>query len=215
MGNKSTLHSVTQSLYDRYVRAHIPRVYGNYGGIAARDCRLLDFNKTFPDYKTGLIEAIEHHINPGDIVTLVGAGRGVSSVRIAQQGATVHAYEAAKQMIPVAKETVETAGFSDQLIFYYATVGEAIDVYGSEFGPSLEPRLLGTNDVLVMDCEGAELSILKGLGSYPETVLVETHPEKGVSTKSVYVALRERGYDVVSNPYNSDSEHKQVLEAVK
>lgn len=215
MGIDSTCYAYAQTVYDRFLRSRLPRRYGNYGGIAARDVRLLDFTATFPDYKQGLIEAIEFHINPEDTVTLVGAGRGVSSVRIAEQGATVHAYEAAKEMIPVAKETVQVAGYDHQTTFHHRTVGDSIDVYGSEFGPHMKPKFLNPNDVLVMDCEGAEYSILKDLHHYPETVIVETHPEKEVKTKWVESVLLDAGYDVVNNPYKEDSPNKRVLEAVK
>jgi hypothetical protein len=52
--------------------------------------------------------------------------------------------------------------------------------------------------VLELDCEGAELAILRALpeATAPDTVVVETHPHLGVTEDAVREALDGSGYRV-------------------
>lgn len=62
-------------------------------------------------------------------------------------------------------------------------------------------------DVLEMDCEGAEADIIKDLTEFPDTIIVETHPEKGTPTPEVERALREHGYDISDKRVDRDDGH--------
>jgi len=208
--NSSTLTStvpepvkkVVQRAYDGFVRDHLPRTWCVYGDIPARDNRLLDTTDYKPHYKEGLVSAIREGVHDGDNVVLVGGGRGISSVHCARQGATVTAYEASAEMCDIARETVARQGWSQAVDVRHAIVGEALDVFGELGKPdAISPDALETGDVLIMDCEGAEMGILRRLEDWPATVIVETHPGMGATTGAVRTRLEHRGYDVTDRAY--------------
>jgi len=208
--------SITQRLYNSTVRRYLPRKLCIYNGVPARGPRLFDHTDTLPEYKAGLKSAIEDHVTDGDKATLVGGGRGVSSVWLARQGATVVAHEAAEEMLDIARETVDHQGLTDSVEVRQSLVGEAIDVYGSAAQATvISPDQLKTGDVLVLDCEGAERSILGGLSDLPPTIVVETHPEFGVPVEETAEVLREMGYSVESRAYEPGRESKRVLTGEK
>jgi Methyltransferase FkbM domain len=82
----------------------------------------------------------------------------------------------------------------------HAVVGVAISVYGSEESQSsavIDPADLPRCDVLELDCEGAEITILENMRIAPRSVLVETHGLHGATTGRVHKLLEDRNYDVV------------------
>lgn len=202
-----------QTVYDELLREHLPRTFGIYAGVPARDARLLDATKRKPDYKRGLLKAINEEITDGDKVTLIGGGRGVSSVHIIEAGADhLIAYEAAAEMLAIAQETVEIAGGEDSVTFREALVGPAIEVYGAyDDADRIAPSDFDPNEVLVMDCEGAEVGILENLTTWPETIIVETHPERDTDPKVVRDRLLEQGCEVRSLPYEPEARSDKVV----
>jgi len=209
------IRTAVQTVYDATIREYLPRKWGVYGTIPARSLRLFDQTDRFPTYKTGLKTAISANVADGDHVVLVGGGRGVSSTWAARQGATVTAHEAAAEMLPIARETVTMQGVDQQVTVKHSLVGEGIDIYGSAADAVVvSPADLETGDVLMMDCEGAEVSILDGLDDLPETVIVETHPEKGSPTEETKALLEGHDYHIESLVYEPGSTDKRVLVGV-
>jgi len=208
------MRSIIQPIYDATIRPHLPRKWGVYDGIPVRSPRLFDATDEKPNYKAGLKQAISEHVGQDDHVELVGGGRGISSVWCAEQGATVTAYEAAEQMAQLVEETTTRQDVAERVTVIHALVGEGIDVYGSAAKADVvHPSEIGRADALVMDCEGAETSILDGLEMWPETIIVESHPEwdaPGVETAST---LQDRGYSIQSYEYTPGREDKPVLAA--
>lgn len=85
----------------------------------------------------------------------------------------------------------------DNVVVKHAIVGAAIHVYGrSASTPITSPPDIPQCDVLQLDCEGAELIILKDMRIRPRTILVETHGLYGSPTRSVGTLLKELGYNV-------------------
>jgi len=80
-----------------------------------------------------------------------------------------------------------------------AIVGAAIGVYRNR-GEALPPVLPATElpacDVLELDCEGAEITILRDMRISPRVALVETHGMLGAPSREVRRALEARGYVV-------------------
>lgn len=207
---------IIQRVYDETIRPVLPRKWCVYGDVPARDARLLDFTDHVPNYKQGLKRAIDDTVEAGDTVTVVGGGRGVSSVWLARRGAEVLAYEAAAEMVDIARETVAMQDVADAVTFRHALVGEAVDVYGSAAeADRVPPSELRTHDVLVLDCEGAEVAILEGLSDWPEAVIVETHPGRGAPTAAVRDRLSAGGrdYAVGTYQYEPGRDDKYVLRA--
>lgn len=204
---------LARQAYNRTLRPHLPRKFGVYAGVTVRWPVLLDLTDRLPEFKSGLVGAIGETVEDGDRVTLVGGGRGVSAVHCVRAGAgRVDAYEAAAEMLEIARETTEIEGCAGSVAFHHALVGEAVDVFG-EFAEAawLDPADLDAGDVLVLDCEGAERSILAGLEARPRAVVVETHPEQGVPTAEIRDLLERAGYAVDSREYEPDRDLKRVL----
>ena len=80
----------------------------------------------------------------------------------------------------------------------HAVVGKAIGVYDSagNVGPIMPPYQLPPCDVLQLDCEGAEVEILRMMIIHPRVALVETHGMFGAPTDLVASLLEKRGYAV-------------------
>lgn len=204
-------YNIVQSVYDAVLRDHLPRKMVAYGDIPVRDGRLFDATDRIHPYKPGLERAIREHVDGGE-ATLIGGGRGISSVWLAQEGASVTAYEAAEEMVSFAEETLKMKGQRENVTIRHALVGEGIEVFGSaDNAEILSPVELETGDILVMDCEGAEKSILEGLADLPQRIIVETHPGCGVSTAKTRALLNGRGYIVTGLEYHPDYPDKRVL----
>lgn len=208
---------LVQRLYNRLLRPHLPRKYGVFAGVTARDKRLLDTTNRMDDYKHGLLDAIHEHVTEGDYVTIVGFGRGVTTVHALREGpARVTGYEAASGMIDVGRETIALADVNDAKVnVVHAVVGEAIDVFGSTAGARcVDPANL-TGDVLICDCEGAELSILDGLDADAfDRYVIETHPRKGASAADV-VSRMPAECDVRIREHHRDKPRKAVVVATR
>lgn len=160
-----------------------------YNTVAVRDTPLIDGGDYYPEHKRDLCHAVADTVTATDGVVMVGGGRGVAAVWAARQGATVTVYEAAAEMVSTLRETAELNGVTDQIDVRHAVVGPAHDVYGDiAEATTVDPATL-TGDVLVLDCEGAELDILPVDGF--RTSIVETHPRYDAPTDVVLDCLGE------------------------
>jgi hypothetical protein len=208
-------YKLIQKVYNNTVRSHLPTKYRLLAGVAVPDAPLLDLTADKREYKQGLMSAIIEGIEDGDHVDLVGFGRGVSTVRAFDAGAEhVTAYEAAEEMISLARETVEVnRPFDSRLSVEQAVVGDPIEVYGDDSKATIQkPENLSDADVLILDCEGSELSIIENLGIYPRTIICETHPERGVPADEVLEIIPD-DYSITLRDYepNCRPEKKIIL----
>lgn len=211
---------LAQLAYNRVLRHRLPRSYGLYAGVVARDRRLLDLDVRVDDYKPGLLDAIDETVQAGDTVTLVGFGRGVSTVYTLAAGADrVIAYEAAQEMIDIGRETLSINTDEPEAVdIRHALVGPPIEVYGAfEETPRIDPADIEIGDVLICDCEGAEAAIIDRFvdafgpnvadsPGWPDRMLIEAHPERGVPEKLWTDALDDAGYSRTTRPYNRNGE---------
>lgn len=212
----STTYHLLQWFYNWTVRPYLPKTWAIYGGVTVRNARLFDLEARDPDYKRGLIEAIREHSGNRD-VELVGLGRGVSTVHALQAGATrVTAYEASSNMIDEARTTLGVNKCDQsRLTIRHALVGQEVNVFGTVGeADRISPSELSAADVLVLDVEGAEIGILDGLGMWPETVIVETHPALGAPTEAVLDRLESLYADVEAREHKPGAPpEKQVVVA--
>ena len=212
----STKYKLLQEIYNRTVRPYLPKTWAVYSGVTVRNARLFDLEACDPDYKLGLIEAIREHSESRN-VELVGLGRGVSTVHAIQAGAThVTAYEASKSMIDEARTTLDVNWCDrSRLTIRHALVGEDVNVFGAVGeADQMFPSELNTADMLVLDVEGAELGILDSISTWPEIVIVETHPVLGAPTTEVLDRLEPVYADVEAREHKPGAPpEKQVVVA--
>ena len=93
--------------------------------------------------------------------------------------------------------TVRLNGVEDRCSIYHALVGEDIHVHGPMKGASkIPPSNIPNCDVLELDCEGAEYSILQNLKIEPRVIVVEVHTPT-IPRDSVTEELKNKNYEII------------------
>lgn len=207
--------NIVKKLYDNTIRRHLPRKFIVFNSVpVARVGRLFDAVDEHRQYKEPNICAIRGHIEPGDRVVTIGGGFGVTAVvaaRAAREQGSVIIYEADARRTEVIEETVKVNRVDSICDLNHAVVGQSIEVAGgSGVGKVLPASDLPPCDVLEMDCEGAEGKILDGLSIRPRILIVETHPEKALSTESIETRITDLGYRILSRERDPTDGHVLV-----
>ena len=178
-----------------------------------------------PDYESTLVAALRERVESGDRVVVVGGGLGITTtVAAIQAGATgtVDCFEGASEGVEKVRRTALLNGVASRVSVHHAVVAQSISVYGTEPDQAVvPPSALPDCEVLELDCEGAEVDILRGMTIRPRVILVETHGLYGASAALVTSILENLGYNVadlgVAEPrVQQDCEEGdiKVLEAV-
>lgn len=187
-------------LYDATIRPYLPRKLLVRNQVVVNTGRILDRTTIDPTHKDRLIDAIREYVRPGDTVVVVGGGLGVDSVWAARESGPdgrVIAFEAASNMVSIARETARLNGVADQVTVKHAAIGEVKSDYGPTEGVShLDPADLPQADVLVADCEGCEQHLLERLEIRPGVVIIECHPQFDAPVDDVVSQLSYHGYAV-------------------
>jgi hypothetical protein len=155
-----------------------------------------------PGYEAALVAGLRETVRPGDSVVVVGAGLGVTAVvaaLCAGSSGTVQCFEGSKEYVRRAEQTAARNRISN-INVHHAVVAKLITTFrggvASDLGPVLPPSQLPPCNVLQMDCEGAEVEILRELIIQPRVIVVETHGVFGAPTDLVASLLEKRGYVV-------------------
>jgi hypothetical protein len=200
-------------LYRRTIRKALPMRAVKYAGIPiSRNRRLGDgtlpdflfphFLADIADYEVTLIRAMRSQIRIGDAITIVGGGEGVTAAIAAKavgEAGSVVCFEGSREGVRDINITAARNKVSDRLTVIHAVIGEAIGVYGA---PDSQSRLvlpateLPECDILELDCEGAEITILRDMTIRPRAIIVETHGMFGAPAATVREQLENMGYDV-------------------
>lgn len=153
-----------------------------------------------PSYEAALVTGLNAHVRPGDRVVVVGGGIGVTVVVAALRGGPaghVECFEGNLTNCGLVRETAALNGV-ENLRVHHAVVARDIAVYGTaaEVGEIVPPDDLPACDVLELDCEGAELQILREMTIRPRVLLVETHGVYGAPSRLVAGLMQAAGYTV-------------------
>jgi len=175
-------------------------------GVAVPSVEPVDGRDHYPDHEQAPIRSLRRHVRRGDDVVVVGGGWGVTTVvaaRMTHFEGSVTTFEPTSRMLETIERTVTTNRVEDLVTLRHAAIGRVSDSNEQYFGPvdseSRSPEALPACDVLELDCEGAELSILRELGVAPRLVIVECHPHLGAPEADVRTALDDRGYEVIAS----------------
>jgi hypothetical protein len=119
---------------------------------------------------------------------------------------SVTVYEGAKRSADRVSAVTERNGVSGRVNVEHAVVAQGDNLSGSAGGAdTVSPTDLPECDVLELDCEGAELEILRRMELQPRVILVETHDHLGAPIDEVEQVLKDRSYDIVSrDPFDAD-----------
>lgn len=200
------LTDLIQPMYNRYVRPFCPRKPGMYNGVVSPAPKLLDRTDHIPEYKNELLWSIREAVRPGDHVVVIGGGKGIASViagRSAAPDGRVITYEAREEQAKICSRAMAM-----NRIHNWTTVPCHVDTvldetYDGTTGSRVDATDLPPHSVLVMDCEGAETSIIEAIGTLdggepgrPDTIVVETHTEYEAPPDVVGDALDSAGFEV-------------------
>jgi hypothetical protein len=142
-----------------------------------------------PDYEATLVAGLSETIRAGDSVIVVGGGLGVTVVVAALRtgpSGTVQCFEGSREYVRLVQQTVARNRVTNVSV-HHAVVAKSTAVWGSasDVGAVLPPSQLPPCNVLELDCEGAEVEILRELTIQPRAILVETHSRFGAPTDLV------------------------------
>lgn len=217
---RNTLRSVLRPVYNRVLRESLPRKIGVYNGVAVRYPRFLDIDDHFPAWKDGTVSAVRNRVVEGDTVVDVGTGFGVCSVWAARRAGPdgeVRSYEASAERVEIARETLGLNGVSGRVTVTHALVGTEVEVFGRKAGPErLDIEDLPRCDVIVTDCEGAEMSFVDEIHRLdPRVALVESHGFAGSPSEELADRLRSTGFSVDrvadASPFSDPEEDNKVV----
>jgi len=179
------LYHAVPSAVIRLLSAPLPNRVGIYNGVAVQDVPFFSPSDHTPHKKATLWAATKAALSPNASVAFVGGGKGIVPVKTAQRGHEVTVIEGARELVC---QLEQTAGLNAiDLDVVHGVVGDGANVWGDDTDArTVQPSALDA-DVVVLDCEGAETSILPlpNVG----TVVVETHPFHGVTETEVRAAL--------------------------
>lgn len=151
----------------------------------------------------GIMVAHERLTSPGDQIVIVGGGDGVTAITagsITRTEGSVTIYEAGDRACREIAERIQSDRLSSICTVHHALVGPHIDVYGGDTTSAsrIHPRDLPSCDVLELDCEGAEVAILRDLRMRPRVIIVEIHPIHFTEDAFwVLDRLDDLGYEIV------------------
>lgn len=212
-----------QRLYDSILRPYLPRKIGAYNGVPVRRPKLLDKTDVRPNWEATFIDAVQSDVEPGDDVVEIGGGLGVSAVyaarRVGNQG-SIQVYEPSREAVGYIEETAALSRVDEVVNVVNAGVGEVKESFLNDLveeTQNLSPTDLPDCDVLLLDCEGAELDILERMEVRPRQIIVETHPYLGAPTDDVLAAV-EGEYTVLSVEElgaESDLEYEEDIRIVR
>lgn len=151
-----------------------------------------------PNYESALIDGLRQSVCPGNKVTVIGGGAGVTTVIAAQLAGPnghVTCFEGGVAQFDMVKKAVLLNGVNDLVSVHHAFVGNAEHVYSSKAtATEVLVKDLPDCDVLEMDCEGSELEILRNIKIRPRVILVESHGMFGSPSRTLHALLEEHGY---------------------
>ena len=198
-------------IYWRTIRKLMPKRATRWVGVKSiADGKLFDhcllpdsFNypRDRPNYENALVFGLRECVRSGDRVTVIGGGYGITAIlasNLAGSTGRIQVFEGSREQVSICRQVLARNKTDAPVNLEHAIVGDSIAVYGGhdDSASLVSADSLEDCDVLQMDCEGAEIAILKSISIKPRVILVETHGFLGAPTEIVEKKLRDLGYSV-------------------
>jgi len=208
-----------RNLYGKFIRPYLapdqPASWRNEITVISDDYdnHLLDpyffYSNDYPNTDFVGFQALRNYVSNGDTVLIIGAGNGVSMTVAARntcpEGRVV-GYEAGRQHTDHARETIAANGYSDCCTVHHAVIGEVNEAWSPpESADVVSPSDLPDCEFVQMNCEGAELKILREFDIRPAAMHVQVHECFGAPVDAVEAELDRLGYSIVRRePWNEE-----------
>jgi hypothetical protein len=214
---KELITAPVRWVYWQWLRDELPYRMTAVAGVAAPhrhigDVILGGLSRNHDNYKREFIGAVRDAV-PGQRVVEIGTGHGITLTHMLRSNAAcVDSYEADATRVKRARKTLTRDPHlpSERATVHHGIVGEMTVESVGKAGPRVTTEDVPPFDVLVLDCEGAEIDVLEAL-SAPETAVVETHPECGVPTSETIEALERIGLAVIKKTVLRDDQKSVVV----
>lgn len=174
-------------------------------GVAVPGTEFDEKDDCYPVHERTVVSALRRYVRRGDSVVVVGGGWGTTTVvaaRMTHYEGDVTVYEPSSKMLDVIRRTVDANRVDELVTVEHAAIGSVSDsserIFGKSDGDLYPPAAIPECDVLDLDCEGAELEILRGLSFRPRLLTVEVHPHLGCSHDEIEAELAHAGYAIVN-----------------
>ncbi|MCS4044616.1 hypothetical protein GGQ00_003076 [Salinibacter ruber] len=155
-----------------------------------------------PSREGGIVKSHESLTRRGDSVVVVGGGTGITGIRAAKivgDRGEVTIFEGGRESVQRIEEVLRMNNVNDRCNVFHTIVGRSDNVYGGsqEKARYMSPSEIPNCDVLELDCEGAEILIIKNITFNPRVLIVELHPWNfDEEYEEVLGILSEKGYEV-------------------
>lgn len=193
-----------------------------HNGVAVPTVEPEEERDYWPQMEAATSAALRRRVRRGDDVVVVGGGQGVTTVVVARMihyEGTVTTYEANAEMLETLERTVRVNRVDDLVTLEHAVVGSvserAVEAFGPGDGDRLDPADLPPCDVVEIDCEGAELEVLRGMECRPRVIVVETHEPIGIPPEDAAEPLEEMEYEIANAEPAGMHGELDVLTAVR
>lgn len=192
--------------YNKSIRNFIPsKEYNHWNDVKYDEKKYFDdlmpwdYPSDKPNYEEALISALRCQVVSDDHVGIIGGGMGISTVIASKKtNNKVTVYEASAYRISRIHKTIKLNNVQDIVDVRHALVGPDVRVQGEMGNPEMiSPQNIPEFDVLEMDCEGAEIEILKNIDQKPRVIIVETHGKFGSPKESVIRELINLDYKII------------------
>ena len=173
-----------------------------YNGILVPFVKKKKPRKEKPDAEEGIVSAHKNFTKSKDNVIIIGGGNGVTACvasKIVGEFGNVVIYEGGNEAYKRIKRTMKINNAPNNYQVYHAIIGPEIDVYGGDTTGAqfIDPKDIANCDVLELDCEGSEESILENMVIRPRIIIAEIHPKTHKSPDSVVNILINMGYKII------------------
>lgn len=180
------------------IRPYLPKKIAVHNGVPVKSAALFDITDVRDNWEIELIRAIRSNVKTGDNVVEIGTGLGVSAVvaarHVGDEG-RVTTYEVDKDRVSKARDVIKLNKMVDRVEVIHGAVGE-VQMEGYFDAPQISLSELPECDVLISDCEGAEIEILSEYTGCSDIAIIETHAPFGSSTEDIVDILKAKGYTV-------------------
>jgi hypothetical protein len=152
--------------------------------------------------EAGEIESQTKYTCEGDRVIIIGGGDGISAVfasRAAGASGEVTVYEGGDTYCTRIRNILTINSVPANWKVEEAVVGPPRDVYDADDATrTISPSELPSCDVLELDCEGSEETIIQQLEIRPRVITIELHPERFEGEPdAIFEHLIELNYHIV------------------
>ena len=213
-GILGAFYRIFGTLWELYIRPRLPPSSINLTKLNGKtvpydNSKLLDEYIGIPNYEWKLICGMKSTIQKGDTVLIVGGGNGVSTLYardLVGKNGSVFAYEGADRRAQRMKDHFHRRPISNVKI-NHRVVSKAESLAGSAEGTEiLSPKDLPQSDIVVLDCEGAEKSIVPDLSFRPRGMVIETHGIFGAPPADMKNMLTDHEYEInFEKPMNAQN----------